>query len=71
MGYNFEIHYKEGRSNSIADAFSRFPVVNGGEYYTINAINEENTVQTESDVRGQLMFILSIDVYFDRYRETV
>ena len=56
MGYNFEIRYS---SNSNADALSRFPVVNGGEYYTINAINEETTVQTESDVRGQLMFILT------------
>ena len=59
MGYNFEIRYKEGRSNSNAYALSRFPIVNGGEYYTINAINEETTVQTESDVRGQLMFILT------------
>ena len=59
MGYNFEIRYKEGRSNSNADALSRFPIVNGGEYYNINAINEETTVQTESNVRGQLMFILT------------
>ena len=59
MDYNYEIRYKEGRSNSNADALSRFPIVNGGEYCTINAINEETTIQTESDVRGQLMFILT------------
>ena len=46
MGYDFEICYKEGRSNSNADALSRFPIVNGGEYATRNAINEETIVQT-------------------------
>ena len=59
MGYNYEIRYKEGRSNSNADALSRFPIINGGEYYTINAINEETTVRTESDVRGNWCFILT------------
>ena len=59
MGYNFEIRYKEGRSNCNADALSRFSIVNGGEYATRNAINEETSVQTESDGRGQLMFILT------------
>ena len=59
MGYNFEICYKEGRANSNADTLSRFPIFNGGEYATRNAIYEETTVQTESDMRGQLMFILT------------